>query len=118
MARQVAADPMSGAGVEIESRSPQRRARKAVELGAGRSVGKNRRCNRDMALENTGETRTHLGGWVSDDYRAGGVRRGIFVFRARIDEKNVTGINAAVGVVGDPVMHDRAMRSRAGDGRK
>ena len=49
--RQIAADAVAGAVVEVEAGLPQMLPRERIELRAGGAVGEHRARDRDMALE-------------------------------------------------------------------
>ena len=60
MHREIAADAMARAVVEVDPGFPQVLARERIELRASGAFGKHRACDRDMALENAGVAVAHL----------------------------------------------------------
>ena len=58
--RQIAADAVAGAVVEVEAGLPQRLPGERVELRAGGAVGEHRARDRDMALQHAGEALAHF----------------------------------------------------------
>src|SRR5262249_32233704 len=93
-------------------------ARKGVELGASRALGKDRARNRDVALEHAAETVAHFGGRFADRDGAGNVRGAVLVLAAGIDQKQLTRRNDAIALGRDAIMDDRAVGTGAGDGWK
>ena len=118
MHRQIAADAMPGAMREIEPGMPQELARQRIELRAGGAVGKRGAGNRDMAAQHPGKAVAHLLGRLADRDGAGDVGGAVLILRAGIDQQQVAEGDAAVGLAGDAVMHDGAVRPGAGDGRE
>ena len=116
--RQVAADAVAGAVVEIEPGLPQRGARQRIELGAAGVLREHRAGDGDMALEHAGEAVAHLVGRRADRDGAGDVGGAVLVLRAGIDQEQLVLAEGAVGGAGDAVMHDRPVRPGAGDGRE
>ena len=79
---------MPDAMVEIQPGLPKRHSRQSVDLRAGRSLGKYRARDRDMALENPREPIAHQARGSAHNDRAGDVRRSVFILRAAVDEKD------------------------------
>ena len=96
--RQVAADAVAGAVIEVEPLRPQELARKGIELRAGRAVGKDRARDRDMTLEHAGETVAHLGGRRADRDGAGDVGGAVLVLAAGIDQEQLARRDRAIGL--------------------
>src|SRR3984885_8407517 len=71
-----------------------------------------------MALEHEGEISAHVRTRRADGERARDVRRAVLILAAGIDEKKLARRNAPVAAAADAVMHDGAVRSGAGNGRK
>ena len=94
--RQIAADAVAGAVIEIEPGLPQELPRQRVELRAGGAVGKHRARDRDMALEHAGEAVAHLGARRADRDGAGDVGGAVLVLAAGIDQKEFAGRDAAI----------------------
>ena len=109
---------MAGAVVEIDAGLPERLPRERIELRAGGAVGEHRGRDRDMALEHAGEAVAHLGGRLADDDGAGDVGGAVLILAAGIDQEQIAGRDRAVGLAGDAIMHDRAVRAGARDGRE
>ena len=112
MHRQIAADAVAGAVLEIDSGLPQELPRQRVELRAGGAVGKHRARDRDMAAQHAGETVAHFRRWFADRDGAGDVGGAVLVLRAGIDQQQIAGRDPPVGLAGDAVMHDGAVRTR------
>src|SRR3546814_3330969 len=64
--REIAADAMAGAVVVVEAGLPQKMPRQGIELLARGAFGEARAGQRDVALENAGETVAHLGRGQAD----------------------------------------------------
>ena len=118
MHRQIAADAVAGAVVEIEARLPQRGARQRIELRAADAFREHRAGDGDVALEHAGETVAHFVARRADRDGAGDVSGAVLVLRAGIDQEQFVQLKRAVGGAGDAVMHDCRVRPGAGDGRK
>ena len=118
MHRQIAADAVAGAVVEVEAGSPKELPRQGVELGAGRAVRKHRTCDGDVALEHAGEALAHLCCRWADRDRAGHVGGAVLILRAGVDQKEFAGHDTPVGFLGNAVVHDGAVRPRARNGRE
>ena len=118
MHRQIAADAVAGAVLEIDAGLPQELPRQRIELRAGGAVGKHRARDRDMAAQHAGEAVAHFRRWFADRDGAGDVGGAVLILRAGIDQQEIAGRDPPVGLAGDAVMHDGAVRSGAGDGRK
>ncbi len=88
------------------------------ELGAGRSLGKDRARDRDVTLEHPREAVAHLGAGLADRNGAGDVGGAVLVLAAGIDQEQLAGRDGAIGLARDAVMHDRAVGAGAGDGGK
>ena len=84
-------------------------------MSAGRARGKAQLRNCDHALENARETVAHLGRGRADGDRARDIGRAVDVLAAGIDEEKLARAQLAVGCLGHTVVHDRAIRPRAGD---
>ena len=97
---------------------PQMLARERIELRAGNALGEHRACNRDMAFQDERETLAHFVGRLADGDGACDVGGAVFVLPAGVDQKQLAGRNLAVGRARDAVVHDGAVRARAGNGRK
>ena len=108
---------MSRAVVEIEPRPPKRGARQSVDLGAVRSRRKDGAGDRDMTFQHAGEPVAHERAWPPDGDRAGDVGRAVFILRAAVDEKNAA-LDLPIGFFADPIVGDRRIRAKAGDGRE
>ena len=118
MHREIAADAVSGAVLEIEAGLPEILPRETVELRAGGAVGKHRAGNRDVPAKHAGETVAHFRRRLADRNRAGHVGGAVFILGAGIDQQQIAGRNAPVALAGDAVVHDGAVRAGAGDGRE
>ena len=118
MHRQVAADAMAGAVIEIDAGLPQELPRQGVELRTGGAVGKYRARDRDMAAQHAGEAVAHFRRRLADRDGAGDVGGAVLILRAGIDQQEIAGRDPPVGLAGDAVMHDGAVWSGAGDGRE
>ena len=118
MHRQIAADAMAGAVLEIDTGLPKELPRQRVELCAGGAVGKHRAGNRDMAAQHPGEAVAHFFRRLADRDGAGDVGRAVLILRAGIDQQQIARRDPAVGLAGDAVVHDGAVRPGAGDGRE
>ncbi len=116
--RQVAADAVAGAVVEVEPGLPQRHARQRIELGAAGAFRKHRDGDGDMALQHAGEAVAHLVARRADGDGAGDVGGAVLVLRAGIDQEQFVHAERAVGGAGHAVVHDGAVRTRAGNGRE
>src|SRR5262249_19685963 len=116
--REIAADAVAGAVVEVESLRPQELPSKGVELGAGRTLGKDRARNCDMALEHAGEAVAHLGSRLADRDGAGNVGGAVLVLAAGVDQKQLARRNDAIALGRDAIMDDRAVGTGASDGWK
>jgi len=117
MHRKIAADPVAGTVVVIEPLLPERAARESVELGAGGAVRETRGRQRDVALEDAGETVAHLARRPADRDRAGHIGRAVGVLPARIDEGQ-SSADAGIAGAGDAVMRAGSMRAERRDRRK
>ena len=118
MHREIAADAVPGAVLEIEAGLPEILSRQAVELRAGGAVGKYRPRDRDMTAQHAGETVAHFFDGFADRDGAGDVGGAVFILRAGIDQQEIAGRDPPVAPAGDAVVHDGAVRAGAGDGRK
>ena len=98
MDREESADPVAGAMSIIDPRLPQRAPREAVELRPARSLGKQRRGDRDMTLEHPREAVAHFVGWFADSQRAGDIGRAVLILPARIDQIERVELNWPVGL--------------------
>src|SRR5262249_4056301 len=58
--REIAADAVPGAVVEVEAMLPERLARERIELRPGDAFGKHRASDGDVALEHQRESLAHL----------------------------------------------------------
>src|SRR5207302_4392201 len=85
--REIAADAVAGAVVEIEPLRPQELAGEGIELRARSAVGKDRPRNRDVALEHAGKTVAHLGARLADRNSAGDVGGAVLVLGSGVDQK-------------------------------
>src|SRR5690349_17271072 len=97
MHRQVAADAVAGAVIEVHAPLPQGFPREGVEMRAGRSLREARRRNSDVPLQDQGEALAHLLRWRSDRDRPGDVGGAILVLSAGVDEEQLAGSELAVG---------------------
>ncbi len=116
MHREIAADAVAGAVIEIEPGPPQKLPRQSVELRAGGAVRKHGAGDGDVALEHQSEIAAHLGARRADGNRARDVGGAVFILAAGIDEEQLARCDAAVAGAGDAVMHDGAVGTGAGDG--
>ncbi len=116
MHREIAADPMPGAVIEIEPGRPQRPAREGVEVLAARPLGEPRRGDGDVALEHESVMAAHLGRGRADGDGARDVGGAVGILAAGIDEIERVAGEAERGRAHRPVMHDGAVRPHAGDG--
>ena len=116
--RQIAADAVAGAVIEVEAVRPQRLPRERIELRAGDAFGKHRARDGDVALQHQREALAHFGSRLADRDGAGDVGGAVLVLAAGVDQEQFAGLDGAVGRAGDPVMHDGAVRPGAGDARK
>ena len=90
--RQERADAVAGAVVVVEAGLPERGAREAVELRAGRADRKARGGDGDVALEHAGEAVAHLRRRRADGDGAGDVGGAVAVLAAGIDEVERAGL--------------------------
>ena len=118
MDRKIAADAVAGAVLEIEPGLPQELPRQRVELRAGGAVRKHRARDRDVAAQHAGKAVAHFRRRLADRDGAGDVGGAVFVLRAGIDQQEIAGRDPPVALAGDAVVHDRAVRTGAGDGRE
>ena len=95
--RQIAADAVAGAVIEIQPALPQRVTREGVEIARRRALGKARRGNGDMALQHQREALAHFLPWVADGDRARHVGRAVLVLAARVDQEQLARLELAVG---------------------
>ncbi len=91
MHREVAADAVAGAVIEIDAGLPQELPRQRVDLRAGGAVGKYRARDRDMAAQHAGEAVAHFRGGFADRDGAGDVGGAVFILRAGIDQQEIAG---------------------------
>src|SRR5207248_1209528 len=91
---------------------------KRVELRPGCALGEPRGRQRDVALEDAGETVAHLGGGGADRDRPGDVGRAVEVLRARIEKKEGPRFEPLLALRGRPVVDDGAVRAGPGNRRK
>src|SRR6185437_543317 len=77
--RQIAADPVAGAMIEVEPGLPKRCARQRIELGAGRVFRKDSGSNCNMPFEHASETVAHFVARFAYDDRARDIRRAVLV---------------------------------------
>ena len=118
MHRQIAADAVTGAVVEVEPGLPQRRARQRVELGAAGALGKHRGGDGDVAFEHAGEAVAHfLAGVPTAMVRVMSVVPSSYC-APESTRNNSSMPMRRLDVAGDAVMHDGAVRPGAGDGRE
>src|SRR5579871_1880091 len=106
MHRQVAADAVPGAMIEIEAVAPEKLPRQGIKLRAGCTIGKERARNRDMAFQHECEVLPHIGARRADRERARDVSGAVFVLATGIDEKQLAGRDAAVAAAADTIMHN------------
>ncbi|GCC46735.1 hypothetical protein chiPu_0030840, partial [Chiloscyllium punctatum] len=71
-----------------------------------------------MAAQHAGEAIAHLCGRAADRDGAGDVGGAVLILRAGIDQQEIAGHDAAVGLARHAIMHDGAVRPGAGDGRE
>src|SRR5262249_2513026 len=116
--REITADAMAGAVVEVEALRPQELAREGIELRAGRPFGKDGAGDRNMAPEHAGEAVPHLRGGLADRDGAGDIRGAILVLGAGVNEKEFARCDEAIAFGRDTVMDDCPVRPGAGDGRE
>ena len=116
--REVAADAVAGAVIEIEPGAPEILPRQRIELRAGRAVRKHRARDGDMALEHQREIPPHLGGRHAHRDRARDVGGAVLVLAAGIEQIKLVRRNAAIGFARHAVMHDGAVGAGAGNGRE
>ena len=111
---------MACAVVEIQPDLPKRRARQRVELHAVCAGRKMRHGQRNMAAQDAGESiyRAAWGRAALDQNCARDIGCALLILAATINQIKVTGLNAAIGFLGDAIMHNRAIRAGAGDGVK
>ena len=81
--REIGADAMAGAVVEVEPGAPQSLRANASICAPVVPFGKHRARDRDMALEHAGEAVAHLGGRAADRDRAGDVGGAVLVLARR-----------------------------------
>src|SRR6478672_9956687 len=98
MHREIAADAVAGAVLEIDAGLPQELPRQGVELRAGGAVGKYRARDRDMAAQDASEAVAHFRRWFADRDGAGGVGGAVLILRAGIDQQQVAGRNPPVAL--------------------
>ena len=113
--RQIAADTVARAVVEVEAGVPERGAGEGIELGAGGPLREARHRERDVAPEDPGEPVPLLGGGRTDGHRAGHVGGAVEVLRAGVDEVEHPELDAPVRARGRAVVDDGAVRARARD---
>ena len=106
---------MAGAVVVVEAGFPQRHACKGVDLCAGGAFGKARGRDADMAFQHAGEAVAFLRAGRADGDGARDVGRPVHILRAGIDEEEFAGFRRHIGRVRHAVMHDGAVRARAGN---
>ena len=82
MHREIGADAVAGAMVEIKPRLPQRLAGKRINLRARYTFREDRGVNRDMALQHSGEAVFHLGRCGPNHHGAGDVGSAVLILRA------------------------------------
>src|SRR5262249_53802391 len=71
-----------------------------------------------MALEHAGEAFAHLRARLADRDGAGDVGGTVLILAAGIDQEQLARLDRAVGLTGDAVMDNGAVRPRARDGGK
>ncbi len=71
---------------------------------------------RDVALEHAGEAVASFPATAADGDGAGDVRGAVLILAAAIDQEQRAARQAPIGALGDAVMHDGAVRTRARDG--
>src|SRR5437867_9994473 len=113
MHREIAAHAMAGAVLEVEPGLPQTRTCERIKLGAGGAFGEHRARDRDMALEHAGEALAHLRRRLADRDGAGDVGGAVLVLRAGIDQEQLARLDRPIGLAGDAVVHDGAVRAGA-----
>ncbi len=116
---EIAADAVAGAVVVVEPACPEMLARQRVELRAGGAAGKHRACDGDMAAAArgcSGRSSPRVGPPIAIVRVTSVVPSSIL--RAAIDQHQLAVRDAPVGLAGDAVMHDGAVRPGAGNGRE
>src|SRR6516225_11694174 len=118
MHREIAADAVTGAVLEIDAGLPQKLARQRVELRARGAIRENGAGDRNMPAQHAGEAVAQFAGGFADRDGAGDVGGTVLILRAGIDEQEVARHDSPVALAGDAVVYDRSVRPGAGDGRK
>ena len=95
--REIAADAVAGAVVEVEPVLPQRAARERVEVDAARALGEPRRGDGDVPLQHQREALAHLARRLADGDGARDVGGAVEVLGAAVDEKQLARRELAVG---------------------
>ena len=119
MHRQIAADAVAGAVVEIEAGRPQRRRAQAVELRAGRALRETRAVAIAMWPLSTRVKRSRISavGSPTVTVRVMSVVPSA-ILGAGVDQEELAGCDVPVGLRGDAVMDDGAVGAGARDGRE
>src|SRR5579864_5436532 len=118
MHRQIAADPMPGTVVVIETDLPQRPPGEPVELRPGRALREARGRQRDMALEHPSEVLAHLVARLADRDGAGDIGGAVEILRAGIEQIERARLEQLLGLRAGAVMHDGAIRPGPRDRRE
>src|SRR5262245_52120617 len=69
-----------------------------------------------MALEHAGEALAHLRRRLADRDSAGDVGGAVLILRAGIDQDQLARLDRPIGLAGDAIVHDGAVRPGARDG--
>ena len=114
--REIGADAMAGAMVEVEARLPQCWRASTSSCGPSCPSGK-RITERPIMPFSTRVKRSFISArGRADDHRAGDVGGAVEVLPAGIDQEDLVAPQLAVRILGGMVVRDRRMRAGGGDG--
>ena len=116
MDAEIAADPVAGAVIVVETLRPQGRAGQGVDGVPGRAVRKAHLGQRHMTLQHEGVTVDHLLAGIADGDGAGDVGGAVEILATRIDQQQLAPLDAAVGLGRRAIVDHRPVGARARDG--
>ena len=115
MHREEAADAVPGAVAIIEPRIPKRATCEAIDVDAAGAGREPRRRDGDMALEHKRVVPPHLFGGRPDRDGSRHIRGAVAILAARVDQVQRSRLQRLVRLRCRPVVHDGAVRARAGN---